>query len=118
MEKENYSMGPAYNLTKKKCEPCTSNTKPLTTEQVQNFLKHLKDWELQDNCIEKLFKFERYVDGLNFINSVAKIAESEGHHPDIFLGYRRVRITLTTHAVHALSENDFIIAAKIDEIKV
>lgn len=104
-------------LTKKKCVPCEGGVSPLTAQEAQNYLRNVNGWKLQNNYIEKEYVFETYLDGLNFVYTVGKLAEDEGHHPDIFLGYKRVRITLTTHAIRGLSENDFILAAKIDERK-
>ena len=105
-------------LTKKKCTPCEGGVPPLTIEQVQNYLRNVNGWTLNNNCIEKEYRFKTYLEGLNFVYSVGKLAEDEGHHPDIFLGYKKVRIILTTHAIGNLSENDFILATKIDEIKL
>ena len=102
-------------LTKKKCVPCEGGVDPLTTQEAQNYLKNLDGWKLENNYIEKEYRFKTYVEGLNFVHEVGKLAEDEGHHPDIFLGYKMAKITLTTHAIKGLSENDFILAAKIDE---
>ncbi len=103
-------------LTKKKCIPCEGGVSPLTMQEAQNYLKNLNGWKLQNNCIEKEYTFPTYLEGLNFVHVVGQLAEEEGHHPDVFLGYKKVRITLTTHAISGLSENDFIVAAKIDAI--
>ncbi len=104
-------------LIEKKCVPCEGGTPPLTMEQVQGYLKKLDGWLLKDNRIKKEYRFKTYMDGLNFVYAVGQLAEDEGHHPDIFIGYKKVRITLTTYSIGGLSENDFIMAAKIDEIK-
>ena len=71
---------------------------------------------MRKDSIEKDFAFKTYLDGLNFVYSIGKLAEDEGHHPDIFIGYKKVRITLTTYSIGGLSENDFILAAKIDSL--
>jgi len=105
-------------LTKKKCLPCEGGIPPLTIEQVQNYLKNISGWALNNNFIEKEYRFKTYLECLNFVYAVGKLAEDEGHHPDIFLGYKKVRITLITHTIGNLSENDFILATKIDEIKL
>ena len=104
-------------LAKKKCIPCEGGVPPLTIEIVQNYLKNLKGWKLNNNCIEKEYQFKTYLEGLNFVYAVGKLAEDEGHHPDMFLGYKKLRIILTTYAIGGLSENDFILATKIDQIK-
>jgi len=103
-------------LTKKKCIPCEGGVSPLTTQEAQSYLQNLDGWRLQNNYIEKEYTFKTYLAGLNFVYAIGKLAEDEGHHPDVFLGYKKVRITLTTHTISGLSENDFIVAAKIDEI--
>ena len=105
-------------MTKEKCVPCESGVPPLSAEQAQDKLKNLDGWVLKDNHIEKEYKFKAYLDGLNFAYTVGQLAEDEGHHPDIYLGYKRLKITLTTYAINGLSNNDFILASKIDEIKV
>ena len=104
-------------LAKKKCIPCEGGVPPLTIEQVQNYLKNVKGWKLNNNYIEKEYRFKTYLEGLNFVYAVGELAEDEGHHPDMFLGYKKLRIILTTHAIGGLSENDFILATKIDQIK-
>ena len=104
-------------LAKKKCIPCEGGVPPLTIEQVQNYLKNVKGWKLNNNYIEKEYRFKTYLEGLNFVYAVGELAEDEGHHPDMFLGYKKLRIILTTHAIEGLSENDFILATKIDQIK-
>jgi 4a-hydroxytetrahydrobiopterin dehydratase len=103
-------------LSERKCVPCNAGTPPLKSEQVQEYLKKLGMWVLKDNHIEKEFRFENYLDGLNFVNRVGQLAEHEGHHPEIFLGYKKVKLSLKTHAINGLSENDFILASKIEEL--
>lgn len=107
------------NLTDKKCVPCEGGTPPLTGEEIEKYLKELKsEWNVLDNKkISKEFKFTDFKDSMKFINKVAEIAEAEQHHPDIHVFYNKVLIELWTHAVHGLSENDFILAAKIEAIK-
>ena len=78
---------------------------------------HVPDWTLKDNHeISRRFKFKNFAEALCFVNLVGMLAESEGHHPDISFGWGYVTITLFTHAVDCLSENDFIMAAKIDRL--
>jgi len=106
------------DLAQKKCEPCEGGVAPLTPPQFENYLDQVPDWNVVDNkMIERLYKFKDFAQALEFINKVGAVAESEGHHPDIFLhGWNKVKITLWTHAIGGLSINDFIIAKKIDEI--
>ena len=76
-------------------------------------------WELDEGAkqISKQFKFRDFIGAVNFVNNVADIAESEGHHPDIKINYNKVLLELSTHAIGGLSENDFILAAKVDAMK-
>jgi len=75
-------------------------------------MRSLPGWNLVDGSIEKEFRFTSYLDGLAFANEIGKIAEEQDHHPDIVIKWRRVKLTLSTHSVKGLSENDFIVAAK------
>ncbi|HEY9586227.1 MAG TPA: TIGR00730 family Rossman fold protein [Candidatus Paceibacterota bacterium] len=104
-------------LTERHCEPCDKKTPPITKEKAEELIGVLNHWRLNDNAsIEKSLKFENFQKALDFVNAVGEIAEAEGHHPDIALtGWNNVKITLTTHAIGALSENDFILASKIDD---
>jgi 4a-hydroxytetrahydrobiopterin dehydratase len=88
----------------------------MPKEDAQRYLEQIPGWTLADDHIVKEFKFKNYLDGLEFAYSLGKIAEEEDHHPDIVIKWKRVRVTLTTHDIKGLSENDFIIAAKADEI--
>ncbi len=89
----------------------------MIRKEVEKHLQQLKDWRLAGSSIEKNFKFKDFRQAIEFINKVADAAESENHHPDISLwNWNNVKITLTTHAVKGLSEKDFIVAEKIDEI--
>lgn len=107
---------PYQPLTSKHCVPCEGNVKPFTAEQIAIYRFQVPDWNVLDTKkIERTFKFKDFSEALEFINKVGKIAESEGHHPDIFLHkWNRVTLTLWTHAIKGLFLNDFILAAKID----
>ncbi len=102
----------------KKCLPCEIGTPPLTSEQFQPLLKQLKlDWEvIEGKKIRHEFKFKDFVKAMEFVNKVADLAEDEGHHPNMHIYYNRVVIDLTTHNIKGLSENDFIMAAKIENL--
>lgn len=105
------------DLTKKKCVPCEGGVKPLTPDEYEAFLRQeLHGWTaVEEKSIEKHYKFKDFQEALDFVAKVGQIAEEEGHHPDIFLhGWNKVRLTLSTHAIGGLSENDFILASKID----
>lgn len=105
------------DLTVKKCVACESGMPPLTAEQIKPYLDQAQGWSLVGiQKIYKEFKFRDFKEAMNFVNKVAAIAENEGHHPDFAILYNRVIINLTTHAVGGLSENDFIMAAKVDTL--
>src|SRR3989344_4939813 len=105
------------NLHQKKCKPCEGGVAAMTPEAVEAMLREVKDWktDIAATTIAKTFQFGDFQDAIVFTNKVARIAEEENHHPDIFIHkYRNVTISLSTHAIGGLSENDFIMAAKID----
>ena len=104
------------DLTLKKCRPCEGSTPPLSLKKAKEYLKKLKDWALEGRRITKKFKFKNFKETMIFVNKVADLAEQEGHHPDMEVSYGYAIINLTTHAINGLSENDFILAAKIDKI--
>jgi len=115
-EGEFYSM---QRLEEKKCVPCTGETPPLKHEEIQRLRTELGEgWNVvNDHHIEKTFKFKNFRQALHFTNKVGRLAEHEGHHPDIYLAWGKVRILLWTHVIDALSENDFIMGAKIDKLR-
>ncbi|MBI4452472.1 4a-hydroxytetrahydrobiopterin dehydratase [Candidatus Woesearchaeota archaeon] len=102
-------------LAKKKCVPCESGTPPLEEKKINEFLKEIPGWKLKDGHLYKKLKFADFSESIKFVNSIAGIAESEGHHPDFCVHYDKVEIEIWTHAINGLSENDFILAAKIDK---
>jgi 4a-hydroxytetrahydrobiopterin dehydratase len=87
---------------------------PMARREAEQFLRVLQGWTLIDGSIEKEFQFKSYLDGLDFAYLVGKIAEEQDHHPDILIKWRRVKLTLSTHSVRGLSENDFIVAANAE----
>ncbi len=91
---------------------------PLTIQQAEGFAQEVDGWILKDGAkkIEKEIKFKNFAEALAFVNKVGAVAEEENHHPDIELGWGKVQITLMTHSIGGLSENDFILAAKIDAL--
>lgn len=107
------------DLSKKNCIPCKGDTPPLKGTLLENFHKQLSaNWTIvKEHHLEKEFSFKNFKEALAFTNKVAEIAELEGHHPDIYLSYGKVKIELWTHKIKGLSENDFILAYKLDQIK-
>ena len=105
-------------LTQKSCAPCRGDTPPLEGDALSALMGGLAGgWSLLENKrIEKTFNFKDFREALDFTNAVGGIAEEENHHPDIQLGWGKVVVSLSTHKIHGLTENDFIVAAKIDAL--
>jgi 4a-hydroxytetrahydrobiopterin dehydratase len=103
-------------LADKKCVACEGGTVPLTIPESEILMRQLKEWSLSSDgkTLSKQLSFKNFAQALAFVNEVGAIAESEGHHPDISFGWGKATIALTTHAIGGLSENDFIVASKID----
>ncbi len=111
------SMQLTGDLKNKKCVPCEGGVKPLTPDEYGAFLRtELSGWNAVDEkSIEKKYKLKNFKEALAFVNKVGALAEEEGHHPDIRLySWNKVKLTLSTHAIGGLSENDFIMATKIE----
>ena len=107
------------NLTTKHCIPCEGGVAALTREEIKPLLSQISDWEVNDNftAIHRNFQFKNFYHTMAFVNAIAWIANQENHHPDLHLeNYRNVWIELWTHAIGGLSENDFICAAKVNEL--
>ncbi len=105
----------------KKCRPCEGGMERLSHEDAVESLMQLKGWRINEDGLrlEKQWLVTRFMAGIDFINRVAEVSEAEGHHPEIHLtGFRHVWIEIWTHAVGGLTENDFILAAKIDQLPV
>lgn len=108
-------------LASKHCAACQGDVKKLSAAQAREKVQALSGWEMIDDGrrIRKDWQVKNFLAGVEFLNQVAELAEKEGHHPDLHLeGYRHVWIAISTHAVDGLSENDFILAAKIDRLPV
>ena len=109
------------DLVSKKCVPCEGGVLPFDISEIHKYQKKVDGWELKKNekdvfFLEKKFIFKNFISSQNFINKVGEISEKENHHPDISFGWGYAKIIITTHAIEGLSENDFILAAKIDQI--
>ena len=108
------------DLLDKKCVPCEGGVMPFDTSEIHKYQKKVDGWDIAKGTDEvffltKKFQFEDFLKSQNFVNEVGKISEEEGHHPDIKFGWGYAEINITTHAIEGLSENDFILAAKIDK---
>ena len=108
-------------LVDKKCAPCEGGIPPLSREQAEEQVRQVEGWTLvhDGQRIRRNWTVRNFMAGVEFFNKVAALAEQEGHHPDLHLeGYRQVAIELWTHAIGGLSENDFILAAKISQLPI
>lgn len=108
-------------LKSKKCVPCEGGVPAVSRQDAEGYLAGLAGWSLTEDgqAIEKKWTVKNFMAGMEFLNRVAELAENDQHHPDLHLtGYRQVRIQLSTHAIGGLSENDFILAAKINDLPV
>ena len=109
------------DLLNKKCVPCEGKTTPFDISEIHKYQKKVDGWEIVKNenkiyILEKNFKFKNYLESQNFVNKVGEVSEEEGHHPAILFGWGYAKINITTHAIEGLSENDFILASKIDQL--
>lgn len=106
------------DLSAKSCKPCAPGTPPLSREQAASMLVQVPGWSLNDAATElsRTFKFKNYHETMAFVNAQAWIAHREDHHPDIEVGYNRCHMRFSTHSIKGLSENDFICAAKINDL--
>ena len=109
------------DLINKKCTSCEGGSIPFDISEIHKYQKKVDGWQISKDgkkifFLNKKFKFKNFLDSQNFINKVAEISENEGHHPDILFGWGYAEIKITTHAIEGLSENDFILAAKIDQL--
>lgn len=103
------------SLSKQHCAPCRGGVPPLERAAAERYLKEVPEWTLADDRIRRRFAFKNFVAAQAFVNRVGELAEQEGHHPDICFGWGYCEVTLYTHKIKGLHENDFIMAAKIDE---
>lgn len=105
-------------LADKRCIPCEGNVPPLSEKEAHALLLQVDDWSLVDEArlLAKQFVFKDFKETMTFVNKVAALAEEEGHHPDLTVSYGSVMVELMTHAIGGLSQNDFVLAAKIDKI--
>lgn len=106
------------DLTSKHCVPCEGGTVPLLRTEAEEMMKQVPEWHLwpDGKMISREFAFKNFADAFAFATKIAAIAEKEGHHPDLLVSWGKVGVELSTHAIPGLSENDFILAAKIDAI--
>ena len=109
------------DLAEKKCVPCEGGVLPFDISEIHKYQKKVEGWDIIKDeksiyFLEKKFNFKNFLESQKFVNEVGKISEEEGLHPEISFGWGYAKINITTHAIEGLSENDFILAAKIDKI--
>jgi 4a-hydroxytetrahydrobiopterin dehydratase len=105
------------NLADKKCVPCRGGTPPLTPEHIAPLLAQLDGWKVEENKkLVKSFRFKNFAQAVEFVNAITTVAETEQHHPDLYVRWGETRVYLWTHKIDGLSESDFVMAAKIDRL--
>lgn len=106
------------DLKQQRCAPCEGGVAPIDREAAQNLLSQAKGWRLDEAAkeISRTFNFKNFYETMSFVNAVAWIANREDHHPDLEVGYKRCHVRYTTHAIGGLSMNDFICAAKVNDM--
>jgi 4a-hydroxytetrahydrobiopterin dehydratase len=109
-------MNKASDLTSKQCKPCAPGTPPLSNSEADSLMRQLEGWQQHDHLINKTFHFKNYYQTIAFVNAVAWLSHREDHHPELTVAYNSCQVEYTTDAIHGLSENDFICAAKVDTL--
>ena len=107
----------ATPLADRHCAACRPGTPTLPEAEAQRLLKELDGWAIDSAVLTRTFKFKGFMPGVRLVDRIAELAEAEGHHPDLPLAYGSLRVDLTTHAAGGLTDNDFILAAKIDRLR-
>jgi 4a-hydroxytetrahydrobiopterin dehydratase len=105
-------------LSELTCKPPKAGETPLSIAQATTMLGEVHDWSLKSGAITREFQFKDFGEAMIFVNKVAELAQAQQHHPDILINYKTVKLTLTTHKINGLSQNDFIMAAKINQLSV
>jgi 4a-hydroxytetrahydrobiopterin dehydratase len=107
------------DLADKSCVPCLGGTPPLAAEEIAPLLGQLDGWQVEAGTkLSESFRFKNFVQAVDFVNAVAAVAEAERHHPDLYVRWGEVRVSLWTHKIDGLTESDFVLAAKLDRVYV
>jgi len=105
------------DLASKNCVPCKGGVPPLAGQELESLARQVPEWKVvEGHHITRAFKFRNFVEALAFVNKVGALAEQQRHHPDIFLAWGKAEVTTWTHSINGLTESDFILAAKIDQL--
>ena len=105
------------DLAEQSCVPCRGGVPPLAGAALASFAEQVPEWSVVDgHHVEREFTFPNFVEALAFTNKVGELAETEGHHPDIYLAWGKVGVKIWTHKIDGLTESDFVLAAKIDRL--
>ena len=105
-------------LASRKCQPCRGGVSPISREEAEGMLREIPGWDLEEGAtkIRRTFRFRDFAQAMEFTIKVGDLAEKEGHHPDIAVGWGYCTVVFQTHKIRALHENDFIMAAKVNTI--
>jgi 4a-hydroxytetrahydrobiopterin dehydratase len=103
-------------LAEQKTEAPQAGMKPLSRAEAEKLAAELPQWTLKDRAIEREFKFKDFLEAIDFVNEVARVAQAADHHPDIQISYNKVRLEFSTHKIGGLSKNDFVLAARVDKL--
>jgi 4a-hydroxytetrahydrobiopterin dehydratase len=105
------------DLAKKDCIPCRGGVPPLSRDKIQELLPQVPGWQVErDHHLWKEYKFPDFVQALAAVNRIGALAEAQGHHPDLYMAWGKVKVEIWTHKIDGLTESDFILAAKIEEL--
>ena len=104
------------DMTNRHCTPCEGGIPALDAADAAKLLENLSGWAVVDQCLEKTFAFRNHLETMAFVNAIAWVSHREDHHPELTVGYKDVRVRYWTHAISGLSDNDFICAAKLDQL--
>ena len=107
-----------FNLNAKKCSPCQGGIPPITSEVAEKYLNEVPEWELIENAskLKRTFKFDNFEEAMQLAQHIGELSEREGHHPDLRIGWGYCRVEFQTHKISGLHENDFIMAAKVNQL--
>jgi len=103
-------------LAQQECEAPVAGMRALSPEEAEALAREVPAWTRKENAIERELQFEDFQEAMDFVNDVADLAQEQDHHPDLYISYDKVRLELSTHKLGGLSKNDFIMAAKVDEL--